>query len=339
MQKKNTYQISLLDATIFTMAPSTRLIFALFLLAGVIGLVSAKKLYNQPHSKLRRYRASLQTIRQQACDDLFLKKAYHSLKKASNKIQKSHAIAISEEHAHKNRYRKLCPYDDTRVCKEIDGFYLNGNDVHASRYHYIVTQGPLVHTVADFWKMVLLRKAKTIVTLVMANECGERKCEDFWNTPHMPIEVDGWTIECTEEIVIATSQNNPEHRLTKRAYLATTPLHKKRHFIQFHYENWPDGGVPDKELFSTLLDHVDALQTRKKSPIVVHCSAGVGRSGTFVAAHSLRAKIRRAKKKKNTQQLLCLNIPKDIYRLRCQRRYLVGNVQQLQTVYETLASE
>jgi protein tyrosine phosphatase len=116
--------------------------------------------------------------------------------------------------------------------------------------------------------------------------------------------------------------------------------HSKERFItQIHYENWPDGGIPDPVLFGCLLEAIDDLKINKVSPIVVHCSAGIGRSGIFVAVHSIRKTIQRARKWGQHGNTIVVNIPKALIGLRLQRKSLVGSSKQFAFIYEMLAKE
>lgn len=132
----------------------------------------------------------------------------------------------------------------------------------------------------------------------------------------------------------------PRHSITKRTFLATNQITKEERTVhQLHYENWPDCGVPYLDLFIHLLNEVDTLQPRKDSPIVVHCSAGIGRSGTFVAAHALRKMVRTQEDTGLFRNVITVNIPKMLCLLRLQRKSLVSTVEQFQTIYEVLANE
>lgn len=293
--------------------------------------------YQRPHKRLNRYDWTLAKIARKAEKLRYLKKSFNDLKKVSLQIDLATNDAKLPHFAHKNRYDSLIPFDLTRSGRELDNFYINANDVHTSVQDYIVTQGPLDHTVADFWKVILHKKAQTIVTLVMAQEDGKDKCLGYWHKAFRPVTVEGWHIKLASEKVTAVSELISSHQIVVRKFVAKRG-HDKRVIKQIHYENWPDCKTPELELFLNLLDQVDEATSNHHAPIAVHCSAGIGRSGTFVAAHSLRKELRLRMSQKKKKPIR-INIPKALFQLRCQRMALVGNPRQYQVIYQALARE
>ena len=289
--------------------------------------------------KLKKFDLPLEMLRVTANDDVAIHKAFLRIKEAASLLPKSYTAAKSDEHKAKNRYNFLPAQDLTRTCRELDGFYINANDVDTPSQKYIVTQGPLKKTVADFWKMILHKDVQLIVNLTMDVEFDKKKCTAYWTQKRLPCRVEEHVIEIESEKVLYTHFRRPQRRLVLRTFTAThSSSEKKRRIKQLHYENWEDNKEPDLWLFSKLLDAADQ-ENDKNTPIVVHCSAGIGRSGTFVAAHSIRKKIRsrRAASKKNVT--FTVNIPHFVYLLRCQRPHLVGTVKQMQAVYKTISLE
>ena len=292
--------------------------------------------YIRPHKRLRQHAATVQQIARHADDRKRAKESFYDIEKAANYIDNGTDIATSIEHKEKNRYGNLLPYDKTRSCQELQGFYINSSDVETPVQSYLVTQGPLEQTIGDFWKMVLHRKSDVIVTLVMAKEEGKTKCASYWTIPETA--VDDWKIALKSQYVVDRSRLIPTHQIVVRTFIASNH-NETRTITQVHYENWPDCKIPELDLFVKLLDVVDRRATKKDRPITVHCSAGIGRSGTFVAAHSLRKEIRATKLRLTKNQELQVNIPKAIFLLRCQRKGLVSNARQYQTVLQALAKE
>ncbi len=278
--------------------------------------------------RLSRFKESLEEISAKQHSYKKVRSGLDALRKYSRKIVQS--TEISKQHKKLNRNSAHLCFDETRSCQDLAGFYINANDVVTPVQRYMVTQGPLEHTIGDFWKAVLHTGSDTIVTLVMAKENGKNKCASYWTIPEF--SVDGWTITKGEERLLATSSYIPSQRIVQRSFIATSG-ESRRKIEQIHYENWPDGKACELELFSTLLDIVDT--TSSSNPITVHCSAGVGRSGTFVAAHSLRKELRKHSAKKRVR----INIPKAVYLLRTQRLGLVGSATQYKMLYKTIAKE
>ncbi|MBS0634332.1 MAG: dual specificity protein phosphatase family protein [Verrucomicrobia bacterium] len=288
--------------------------------------------YLSPHKCLKKFQVSCEELSKTANSTRRSKKAFKAVKRASKRIHRSFLTAA--QYRKKNRHKHLAPYDETRSCQDLANFYINANDVETPLQTYMVAQGPLENTVEDFWQAVLHKNSNTIVTLVMAIEEGREKCASYWTRP--VVAAGEWTITLQGEKVVATSIFIPSHRIVIRTFSATNGT-EIRSIKQVHYENWPDGKVPDLDLFIKLLDVVDEL--KPKGPITVHCSAGIGRSGTFVAAHSLRKELRQAESRKRTLKPLLVNVPKAVFLLRCQRLGMVGSTAQFKTVCQAIARE
>jgi protein tyrosine phosphatase len=282
------------------------------------------------------YDASSENLKKQSKNDKFIKQVFRHLKSISKSIQKTALHAKTHENLQKNRHIWFIPFDDTRTCRNVKNFYVSASDVETKHQKYIVSQGPLNHTVSDFWKMLLLEKSSCIVALAMDIEEGLKKCAPYWKQEMLPLTVDEWTIFPQQETVLRTSKKTADQQIVERLFIAENKKSKETRTIsQIHYENWPDNGVPDVALFSELLAIIDEKTKEAPTPICVHCSAGIGRSGTFVAAHSIRKEIRNAAE--NTP--VRINIPKSIFLMRKQRQWLVGTWEQMQVVYSVVADE
>lgn len=292
-------------------------------------------LSSQEQDWLLQQELSIHTIKKQAPDYNAIKKIYKKIKSISSSITKLSTQAEAKENKTKNRYHCFLPFDENRTCREIPGFYLSASDVLTPTQQYIMAQGPLENTAPDFWYALIERNCPLIVTAVMAIEKGNDKCYGYWENHAFPIETHGWVVTPTADSPIIAEEES--HRIVKRSFIC---LHKatqeSKTITQLHYENWPDNGIPNFDLFVRLLDEVDEMQIATTTPIAVHCSAGIGRSGTFVAAHSLRKALQQ---ESNHHQDHLINIPKAIIALRLQRPYLIANAEQLQTVYQVLAKD
>jgi protein tyrosine phosphatase len=269
--------------------------------------------------KLTDFEVPFTQLTHNARNKKLLQKAHTRIRTLSHIMHERTIEGNSPENRVKNRYKSLRPVDKTRTCREIPNFYINANDVCTPLQEYVVTQGPLDTTIDDFWKMVAHKDISLIITLVMEYEEGRKKCSAFWEKENLPshIQYKG------EELL---SERN-DHRLLLRTFEIDG-----KEILQLHYENWPDNGAPNHQLFLELLDYAD-LYTKSKNPICVHCSAGIGRSGTFVAAHSIRNELRA----NNLSTSTMVNIPYSVYSLRKDRKGLVGTRQQLQAVYFAVA--
>ncbi|XP_036764908.2 receptor-type tyrosine-protein phosphatase O isoform X2 [Manis pentadactyla] len=193
----------------------------------------------------------------------------------------------------KNRYTNILPYDFSRVrlvsMNEDEGAdYINANYIpgYNSPQEYIATQGPLPETRNDFWKMVLQQKSQMIVMLTQCNEKRRVKCDHYWPFTEEPIAYGDITVEMISE----EEQDDWACRCFRINYADET-----QDVMHFNYTAWPDHGVPTANAAQSILQFVHAVRqqaTRCKGPVVVHCSAGVGRTGTFIALDRLLQHVR-----------------------------------------------
>ncbi|GIY64319.1 tyrosine-protein phosphatase non-receptor type 12 [Caerostris extrusa] len=195
----------------------------------------------------------------------------------------------------KNRYKDIVPYDKSRVilpkCDGIPGSdYINASYVKGASgaLAYIAAQGPLPNTVIDFWRMIWVCDVQVVVMACNEKESGKNKCENYWPCKGEIKHYGNISVE-----LIETSQICPD-------FLVRTLLVKcdseMRDVYQFHYTSWPDHGIPDTvqpilELVRLMRD----CQASETVPIVVHCSAGCGRTGTICAVDFVWACLRQGK--------------------------------------------
>ncbi|XP_043491071.1 tyrosine-protein phosphatase 10D isoform X2 [Polistes fuscatus] len=181
----------------------------------------------------------------------------------------------------KNRFTNILPYDHSRfklqpVDDEEGSDYINANYVpgHNSPREFIVTQGPLHSTRDDFWRMVWESNSRAIVMLTRCIEKGREKCDHYWPVDTLPVYYGDICV------TILNEAHYPDWSITE-FMLCRGDV--KRVIQHFHFTTWPDFGVPSPP--QTLARFVRAFRERVRPdqrPIVVHCSAGVGRSGTFI---------------------------------------------------------
>ncbi|KAM9311607.1 phosphatidylinositol phosphatase PTPRQ [Gastrophryne carolinensis] len=187
----------------------------------------------------------------------------------------------------KNRFTNIKPYNNNRV-KLIADAGVPGSDYINASYvsgyicpnEFIATQGPLAGTVGDFWRMVWETRAKTIVMLTHCFEKGRIRCHQYWPEDNKPVTVFG-------DIVITKLNEDVQIDWTTR------DLKIERHgdFMivrQCNFTSWPEHGVPEN---TTALIHftkmVRTSRPHENTPAVIHCSAGVGRAGVFIALDHL----------------------------------------------------
>ncbi|KAM4704579.1 receptor-type tyrosine-protein phosphatase mu isoform 11-T11 [Rhinophrynus dorsalis] len=189
--------------------------------------------------------------------------------------------AKKDENRMKNRYGNIIAYDHSRVRlqsieDEASSDYINGNyiDGYHRPNHYIATQGPMQETVYDFWRMVWHENTASIVMVTNLVEVGRVKCCKYWPDDteiYKDIKVTLIETELLAEYVIRT------FAVEKRG------VHEIREIRQFHFTGWPDHGVPYHA--TGLLGFVRQVKSKSPAssgPLVVHCSAGAGRTGCFI---------------------------------------------------------
>ncbi|KAI8431201.1 hypothetical protein MSG28_001239 [Choristoneura fumiferana] len=189
-----------------------------------------------------------------------------------------------------NRYRDVNPYDHSRVIlKRCDLDYINANLVKMDRANrkYILTQGPLASTIGHFWLMVWEQKSKAILMLNKIIEKNETKCHWYW--PRAVGEESRLNLAAVKLTVEQISEEDFSYYSTRVFRIVDTETSESREVIQFHYTTWPDFGVPSSPVaFLEFLKRVRASGALEADagPAVVHCSAGIGRSGTFCLVDS-----------------------------------------------------
>ncbi|XP_077177670.1 tyrosine-protein phosphatase non-receptor type 5 isoform X1 [Paroedura picta] len=184
----------------------------------------------------------------------------------------------------KNRYKTILPNPHSRVCLTSDdqddplSSYINANYIRGyggEEKVYIATQGPIVNTVSDFWRMVWQEHSPIVVMITNIEEMNE-KCTEYW--PEHQVTYEG--IEITVNRVIQAD----DYRLRLITLKKGEEIRNLKHYW---YTSWPDQKTPDQAppLLQLVQEVEEALQCaeEKNAPIIVHCSAGIGRTGCFIA--------------------------------------------------------
>ncbi|XP_070192180.1 receptor-type tyrosine-protein phosphatase epsilon-like [Littorina saxatilis] len=198
-------------------------------------------------------------------------------------LKKAHDTGAKDENYYKNRFKSILPYEDTRVALHgtpDPGFnnYINASFVAGvdSPKAYIAAQGPNKNTVPDFWRMVWQEQVTHVVMLTNLKEGKKKKCEQYWPPPGKKIRYGSFH-------VIGLEAYERAHYVM-RTFEVATENGSVRRVTQYHYTMWPDHGIPTT---TGLVDFWRTVRTshRQQQPsssLVVHCSAGVGRTGTFI---------------------------------------------------------
>lgn len=196
----------------------------------------------------------------------------------------STSVAFKVENKKKNRYPDKLPYDHNRVLLNalVNGSnsdYINASTVmdHDPRNPaYIITQGPLAHTVADFWQMVWEQGSVVIVMLSRLQENGYHLAHRYW-----PEE--GSEQFHIFEVHLVSEHVWCEDYLVRSLYLKNTQTGETRTVTQFHFLSWPDSNIPTStRAILEFRRKVNKSYRGRSCPMIIHCSDGVGRSGTYV---------------------------------------------------------
>ncbi|NXI62765.1 PTPRK phosphatase, partial [Anseranas semipalmata] len=223
----------------------------------------------------------------------------------------------------KNRYKSIIPYDHCRVVlqpSDTGNGYINASyvDSYRSPRFFIAAQGPLSGTVVDFWQMVWQEKTSVIVMLTGLVEQNKTKCEQYWPEQE---QVYG-------DFTVTLNNTRTTTGLVTRIFcLQKAGCALPRVVEQFHYLLWPDHGVPRNP--AQLLCLVEMMNKRgsEAGPVLVHCSAGIGRTGTFIALDFL---LKMAKAEGKVDVFHC------VQKLREQRVSMVQTKEQYAFLYEVL---
>lgn len=195
-------------------------------------------------------------------------------------------VAKLPKNKNRNRYRDVSPFDHSRVrLHQEDNDYINASliQMEEAQRSYILTQGPLPNTCGHFWEMVWEQKSRGVVMLNRVMEKGSLKCAQYWPQK----EEKEMVFEDTNLKLTLVSEDVKSYYTVRQLELENLTTQETREILHFHYTTWPDFGVPESPAsFLNFLFKVreSGSLSQEYGPIVVHCSAGIGRSGTFCLA-------------------------------------------------------
>ncbi|XP_030194635.1 receptor-type tyrosine-protein phosphatase S isoform X39 [Gadus morhua] len=227
----------------------------------------------------------------------------------------------------KNRYANVIAYDHSRVLlTAIDGIpgsdYINSNyiDGYRKQNAYIATQGALPETFGDFWRMIWEQRSGNIVMMTKLEERSRVKCDQYW--PTRGTETYGLIqVTLLDTVELATY-------CVRTFALYKNGSSEKREVRQFQFTAWPDHGVPEHPTpFLAFLRRVKACNPPDAGPMVVHCSAGVGRTGCFIVIDAMLERIKHEK---------TVDIYGHVTLMRAQRNYMVQTEDQYVFIHDAL---
>ncbi|XP_021538433.1 tyrosine-protein phosphatase non-receptor type 14 isoform X1 [Neomonachus schauinslandi] len=260
-------------------------------------------------------------------------------KKKTNGIFSTAALP---ENAERSRIREVVPYEENRVelipTKENNTGYINASHIKVvvggAEWHYIATQGPLPHTCHDFWQMVWEQGANVIAMVTAEEEGGRTKSHRYWpklGSKHSSATYGKFKVTTkfrTDSGCYATTGLKVKHLLSGQ----------ERTVWHLQYTDWPDHGCPeDVQGFLSYLEEIQSVRRHTNSmlegprslhpPIVVHCSAGVGRTGVVILSELMIYCLEHNEK---------VEVPMMLRLLREQRMFMIQTIAQYKFVYQVL---
>ncbi|WAR17001.1 LAR-like protein [Mya arenaria] len=186
-------------------------------------------------------------------------------------LTKSYAVSQKLEHSHRNRYKGIYPYDDTRVkLRDCQTDYINASFINGynKRHAYIAALGPMSKQLGDFspfWQMIWQEKVEKIVMLTNLVEDGKDKCEQYWPPPGTSKNYGMHYISCL---------NENEYADYKRREFTISKGRETRELHHLHFTCWPDKDVPeDVTGITEFRQRVQNIPSQFDGPVLVHCRA------------------------------------------------------------------
>ncbi|XP_072179579.1 receptor-type tyrosine-protein phosphatase T-like [Diadema setosum] len=202
-------------------------------------------------------------------------------------------VASKEENKSKNRFKNIIAYDHSRVVLEIvngdpHSDYYNANYIHNHRGErgIIASQAPNEALLTDFWRMIWQENVETVVMVTALTQNGKDKCTQYWPEKSRSINIGNFSIFLSEEHTFS------DHAIRKLG-VKMRRGEENRTVTQFHYMSWSKKEVPED--YTTLLDFVETVLrhhttmplSKRARPMLVHCSTGAGRTGTFLTLYNM----------------------------------------------------
>ncbi|XP_071088252.1 receptor-type tyrosine-protein phosphatase epsilon-like isoform X2 [Haliotis cracherodii] len=226
----------------------------------------------------------------------------------------------------KNRFKGYYPYDNNRVVLQDagdGGDYINASylDGYKSVRRYIAAQGPYnSQVVVDFWRMIWKEECRTVVMVTGLVEGGKVKCLRYWP--------EKGTTTFGDVMVTMVSETRLSNYTITKLHVESEKECKKRDVHHLNFTSWPDHGVPDTAALLDFMWRTETISGQHTEPIVVHCSAGIGRTGTYIAIESL---VEQAKSEG------VVDVVSFVSNMRGQRKNMIQTKEQYLFVYQAVA--
>ncbi|XP_053400714.1 multiple epidermal growth factor-like domains protein 10 [Mercenaria mercenaria] len=238
-------------------------------------------------------------------------------------------VALKQRNLHKNRFKKMYPYDHSRVKLKVlpgqpDSDYINASFIKGQRKDqaYIAAQGPVSENVNEFWRMIWEIDVRTVIIVTNFAENGKMKCIQYWENK------DEAVIYGQINVTLKTEKIFAEFTIREFSVFHQEDVLMKRDITQFHFTAWPDKSVP--KTIPSLLHFwrkVRQNDENKARTWLIHCSAGVGRTGTFIALDILF---------EQAEQMGFIDVYQCVKDLREQRVNLVQTHEQYVCLYKVM---
>jgi len=255
----------------------------------------------------------------------------------------------------RNRYRDILPVSKTRVkllhspCPDVNRDYINANYVRSSlegsRVQYIAAQAPTDESIKEFWTMVWEQNCKVVVMLTELKEKKKVLCSKYWPIENEVMSAGAFSISLAHESDDFVSGG---HVITRQFSMVEEATHFERTIVHIQYTGWSDDSIPEMSSFRRFMDlyrkeRTNAMSLRRgsgreasvTSNVLVHCSAGIGRTGAFIAIDILLDHI--AYQVMQGPASPRVNIPKLIWEVRHQRLKLVKTMCQYEFIYSWIS--
>ncbi|KAK9463741.1 protein-tyrosine phosphatase-like protein [Lipomyces oligophaga] len=265
------------------------------------------------------------------------------------KEPEKYSMCAALERGTKNRYNNIFPYDHARVklmgklpgqCDYINASFVSA---HGSKKRYIATQGPLPETFCDFWSVVWDQGVCVIVMLTPTTEGGQVKCHQYWkDASYGPL-----TLTLVSEESVELSAKTHANVRVRKFRLNNKDVDAEREIVHIQYVSWPDLGEPADPIDLVSLSELstkynvehecDSNDEDLQNPVVVHCSAGCGRTGTFCTVDSVidimsRQQAEKSDSAESAEDL----VARVVHELRTQRLSMVQCLRQFVICYESI---
>ncbi|XP_072547536.1 receptor-type tyrosine-protein phosphatase H-like isoform X2 [Salminus brasiliensis] len=238
--------------------------------------------------------------------------------------------ALLPKNQSKNRFSNVLAYDSSRVKLSVhssaDSDYINANYMPGygrNNKQYIAAQGPLASMVCDFWRMVWEQKSQAIVMLTSCTESARIKCDQYWPVDSSPCAYGNLQVTVKSEQI--------EKSWTLREFeVKNTVNFEERRVSHFHFTTWPHHGVPRRtdeliQFQGAVRQHIESSPST--GPTVVHCSAGVGRTGIFIALDTVLQQLEKQR---------AVSIAACVHRMRLNRPLMVQTESQYMFLHQCI---